>query len=116
MPKKYAKNAIRLDQDSGSIHPIRSAPHLIGNLNRFIWDAAGLACLVLAVLSFLGLADLTSGIVLIWWADLLSQGSKSTQLGGASWHWRWLHFHRLPCSRFSAVPLWNEQKRVWMAA
>lgn len=44
-----------------------------GRLNRFALEAVGLACIVLAILTFLGLVGLTSGRLLIWWADVLSR-------------------------------------------
>lgn len=73
MPKRFLKYTNRINPEPAPSQGVRPTAHLIGNLNRFAWDAIGLACIVLAILTFLGLADLTSGIVLIWWADLLSR-------------------------------------------
>ncbi len=59
---------------------IKTSLPLSGNLNRFALEAVGVACIVLAILTFLGLTGLTTGRLLIWWADLLSRW-----VGWGSW-------------------------------
>ena len=38
---------------------------------RFTWDIGGVACLAFAVMTLLGLLNLTGGVLLTWWAGVL---------------------------------------------
>ncbi|HUV27911.1 MAG TPA: DNA translocase FtsK [Anaerolineales bacterium] len=46
---------------------------ILGMLQRYIWDIAGVFLLTVGLLTFLALLDLTQGVVITWWAEFLQR-------------------------------------------
>jgi S-DNA-T family DNA segregation ATPase FtsK/SpoIIIE len=74
--KKYPKETItpgRRQQSDGSPSVIDASVRFFGNIQRYLWDIGGVACLAIGLMTLLALLDLTNGIVLTWWARLLQR-------------------------------------------
>ena len=72
MAKKYPKDTGAPDLENGS-GLSRTSYRMMGSLQRYIWDIAGVFLLTSGLLTLLAMSDLTQGVVTTWWADLLQR-------------------------------------------
>lgn len=76
MAKRYPKeiSQVEKEQELGSSSGFSGfSLRIMGRLQRYIWDIAGVILLTAGLLTFLGLLDLTNGVVTSWWAGLLQR-------------------------------------------
>jgi S-DNA-T family DNA segregation ATPase FtsK/SpoIIIE len=76
MVKKYPKET----SQPGKTRDLESSSRLtnlsfriLGTLQRYTWDIAGVFLLTVGLLTFLALLNLTQGVVTSWWAELLQR-------------------------------------------
>jgi S-DNA-T family DNA segregation ATPase FtsK/SpoIIIE len=72
--KKYTKQTTRPDPGPGTGNQPSWAElsiRFLTHFQRFAWDAAGVAALAFALMTFLALFGLTEGVMLTWWAGFL---------------------------------------------
>lgn len=76
MTKQYPKetNRARGGQEFDSPSSVANASlSFLGTMQRYAWDIGGIIVLVIGLLTFLALLDLTNGDVVNWWAGLLQR-------------------------------------------
>jgi S-DNA-T family DNA segregation ATPase FtsK/SpoIIIE len=76
MAKRYPKETSRASREQeldDSSQLANASLRFMGKMQRYIWDIFGVILLTIGLLTLLALLDLTSGVVISWWAGLLQR-------------------------------------------
>jgi S-DNA-T family DNA segregation ATPase FtsK/SpoIIIE len=76
MAKKYSKETSQVNRAAESDDSSQSASaslRFMAKIGRYIWDIVGVVILTVGLLTFLALIELTNGVVISWWAELLQR-------------------------------------------
>ncbi len=76
MVKRYPKetNQANQGQELDSSSSMTNASfRFLGTLQRYFWDIAGVLLITVGLLTFLALLDLSRGVVISWWAEILQR-------------------------------------------
>jgi S-DNA-T family DNA segregation ATPase FtsK/SpoIIIE len=74
MAKKYPKETSQTNRDLEDGSGLSDTSYrILGTLQRYAWDIAGVFMLTLGLLTLLAMSDLTQGVVTTWWAELLQR-------------------------------------------
>jgi S-DNA-T family DNA segregation ATPase FtsK/SpoIIIE len=76
MAKRYPNETSRTKQEKelDSSTPVANASlRFFGAMQRYAWDIVGVLLLTLGLLTLMALLNITSGVVISWWAELLQR-------------------------------------------
>ncbi|MGB7094970.1 MAG: hypothetical protein WBD62_10025 [Anaerolineales bacterium] len=76
MAKKFPKETSKARGGQEIDNPSSMANaslNFLGTMQRYAWDIGGIIVIVIGLLTFLALLDMTNGVVVTWWAGLLQR-------------------------------------------